>query len=734
MAALDFPASPSSGQRYSANGSTWEWNGSAWIKLATSSGPTDQVTTANDISTAALYPVMVDGAGDNKALKVSTSKLKFDASAGGLTVISGVGTVTAGIGSTALIVDGDARVLGILTVGSGTVKIDGAGITASGIVTSTEGVTISSDSKHLKIGAHSGGDLLAYHDGNKSVIVNYTGDFHLRTNNGSRSSREGIILKPNGSSEIYYSGSKKIETTNVGAVVTGILTATDFSGTGGGAADFPNGLTGTTGNFTSDVTVGGVLTYEDVRNIDSVGIVTARAGIRVTGGNVNIGTGELTQTARKFNVYGGAARVTQTSGGNTIEAFGHSTSGQSYGLLVNAGSTSADYAAEFRNKDASTLLRIRGDGNVGIGIANPSNKLEISGGLVRCLGTASARFTANNGSAEGFIGFNSGTFHIGEAAATTQIAAAGANIISMVTNGDERLRITSAGKVLIGAGVTDYGSLNVDGSASFCDNGTNAGLILATDGTTGAAIHCLTTGSFQNGAYGTMRLNALQHSFTYGNTDRLFIKSNGHIGIGTNVPGEKLDVNGSLRLRASGNWTTYATRLTSRLDSTHMMSLEAYHNSSSPVEVLGTYADSGGSNMRTVIAANGMKVGIGTDDPDYNLEVIGSFAATTKSFVIDHPTKENHQLRYACLEGPENSVYVRGRSSDPVIELPDYWVGLVHDDSITVNVTPIGNKNVWVESINNNSVTIGSDDSTEYFYTVFAERKDVEKLEVEVEK
>ena len=132
---------------------------------------------------------------------------------------------------------------------------------------------------------------------------------------------------------------------------------------------------------------------------------------------------------------------------------------------------------------------------------------------------------------------------------------------------------------------------------------------------------------------------------------------------------------------------------------------------------------------------SGGTVNIGGDwtQTNYKLQVYGSFAATTKSFVIDHPTKENHKLRYACLEGPENSVYVRGRSSDPVIELPDYWVGLVHDDSITVNVTPIGNKNVWVESINNNSVTIGSDDSTEYFYTVFAERKDVEKLEVEVE-
>jgi hypothetical protein len=45
-----------------------------------------------------------------------------------------------------------------------------------------------------------------------------------------------------------------------GAVVTGVLTAT-------------------TGNITGNMTVGGVLTYEDVTNIDSVGIITARSGI-----------------------------------------------------------------------------------------------------------------------------------------------------------------------------------------------------------------------------------------------------------------------------------------------------------------------------------------------------------------------------------------------------------------------------------------------------------------------
>jgi len=126
-------------------------------------------------------------------------------------------------------------------------------------------------------------------------------------------------------------------------------------------------------------------------------------------------------------------------------------------------------------------------------------------------------------------------------------------------------------------------------------------------------------------------------------------------------------------------------------------------------------------------------VGIGTTNPEYKLEVNGSFAATTKSFVIPHPSKPNYQLRYACLEGPENSVYVRGRTQTNIIELPDYWVDLVHEDSITVNLTPVGNKRIWVEEINNNKVYINSEDTIDCFYTVFAERKDVEQLIVEIE-
>ena len=50
-------------------------------------------------------------------------------------------------------------------------------------------------------------------------------------------------------------------------------------------------LNGITGDITTpgDVGIGGTLTYEDVANVDSIGIITARSGIDVTGGTI---TGE----------------------------------------------------------------------------------------------------------------------------------------------------------------------------------------------------------------------------------------------------------------------------------------------------------------------------------------------------------------------------------------------------------------------------------------------------------
>lgn len=76
--------------------------------------------------------------------------------------------------------------------------------------------------------------------------------------------------------------------------LTGIVTATTFSGNLTGNSITVGSVTGTTATFSGNVSVGGTLTYEDVTNIDSVGLVTARAGVRVTAGGLVVTSGVTT--------------------------------------------------------------------------------------------------------------------------------------------------------------------------------------------------------------------------------------------------------------------------------------------------------------------------------------------------------------------------------------------------------------------------------------------------------
>ena len=116
-----------------------------------------------------------------------------------------------------------------------------------------------------------------------------------------------------------------------------------------------------------------------------------------------------------------------------------------------------------------------------------------------------------------------------------------------------------------------------------------------------------------------------------------------------------------------------------------------------------------------------------------------------KPFDIPHPTKgDGHRLRYACIEGPEVGVYYRGRlKGKNIIELPDYWRDLVHEDSITVQLQPIGkSQNLVIESFNSECVVIEVGANQDFltgeilidcFYHVYAERKDVNPLITEYE-
>jgi hypothetical protein len=114
-----------------------------------------------------------------------------------------------------------------------------------------------------------------------------------------------------------------------------------------------------------------------------------------------------------------------------------------------------------------------------------------------------------------------------------------------------------------------------------------------------------------------------------------------------------------------------------------------------------------------------------------NLDVDGAFTATTKSFLIDHPSKKGMKLQYGSLEGPENGVYVRGTTNNRFITLPSYWRDLVNSSSITVSLTCLGSfQPLFVEQKNNREIIVGGVCGY-YDYVVYGERKDVEKLQVE---
>lgn len=125
------------------------------------------------------------------------------------------------------------------------------------------------------------------------------------------------------------------------------------------------------------------------------------------------------------------------------------------------------------------------------------------------------------------------------------------------------------------------------------------------------------------------------------------------------------------------------------------------------------------------------KVGRDANVPN-NLSVGGHISASTKAFLISHPLKPDKKLQHGAIESPEWGVLYRGKSSEKILNLPDYWENLVHEDSVTVTLTPIGIfQNLVIKEQNNKFIKIGGVKG-EYNFTVYGERKDVPKLQVEI--
>ena len=114
-----------------------------------------------------------------------------------------------------------------------------------------------------------------------------------------------------------------------------------------------------------------------------------------------------------------------------------------------------------------------------------------------------------------------------------------------------------------------------------------------------------------------------------------------------------------------------------------------------------------------------------------------AFSAQSKLFNIPHPSpnKEGKRLLHGCLEGPEHSVYVRGRVTNrKEILLPTYWKDLVDWTTITVSLTPIGShQHLIVKRFDEEKIYLQSNGGMpiDCFYHVYAERMDIPRLEIE---
>lgn len=438
-----------------------------------------------------------------------------------------------------------------------------------------------------------------------------------------------------------------------------------------------------------------------------VGDVTLVAGTMITSAGGTF-TGQVISTLANNTADGGGQIFLNGATGNRIDfntngvaapAFTTRSAGTKIVLYPNVGAAAVDYALGMES------------GAMWSSVATTSQTFKWYGGttLAATLTGAGALTLTNNLTVSG------GTITTGNVGATLL----GGNTTTNITVGSG---LTSGTFTLGGTATTGTITLDQSNSAHTLNiaTGTNAAAVTKTIniGTGGAASSTtnITLGASAGGGSTTL----------YGN-----------VGIGL-VTAYKLDVAGKGRFLQEDAATTGAIILRSNSSNTVGGHIQWVNNTN--VSQLGFIAVSPTSDMsiatastvRITVLANGNVIVGGSTDGGYKLQVIGSFAATTKSFVIDHPTKPDMKLRYGSLEGPENGVYVRGRlNGKNIIQLPDYWTGLVDEDSITVNLTAIGKaQELYVEDIRDNCVYVGGE-TINCFYTVFAERKDVEKLVVE---
>ena len=214
-------------------------------------------------------------------------------------IVSGIVTANSfkGDGSSLTGIDATA-----LKDGGGNVKVqaNNSGINITGVTTTSEGIFVPDD-KSIRIGGSFSNPDFKIHSSStyQQAVIDYnrsgTGralriratNLQIENWNGLTPTVKVIGGVGAGHVELNYAGNKKFETTNTGVVVSGILTATSFSGDGSSLSNLPasapvGGASTNSVFFENDTAVAVNYQITTGKNAMSAGPIAINAGIAVT--------------------------------------------------------------------------------------------------------------------------------------------------------------------------------------------------------------------------------------------------------------------------------------------------------------------------------------------------------------------------------------------------------------------------------------------------------------------
>jgi len=304
-----------------------------------------------------------------------------------------------------------------------------------------------------------------------------------------------------------------------------------------GIATF-NGIT----SFTSDVSIAGTLTYEDVTNIDSVGLITARSGIVVSGGNIVL-TGI------------GSVGINSAAPTNALDVKGSIVSGGDAALSTRP--------AGIAIQETGVIVAARSNASVFVGF---NEGTDTATSIISSTGDAT------------FRGITIGT--------GATIFSPSSNELTLGTNNIERVRIVSSGSVGIGTNepvttleVFDPTPRDVDyynSPLSIGNSGTNTNgghmlgegpalnfrLTRSSDGSEASTAYIRAIAEGDLGSSWPTSMSFGLRRFGSSAVELMRLTSTGNLGINTTSPRSKLEINGNLTFTTAGqgiNFNNYGS-------------------------------------------------------------------------------------------------------------------------------------------------------------------------------